>query len=55
MISKLLDIGWIIYCFFEFDALSNMFDGNLGSRFGAVPAIYLVYYSEVFWLHDFHI
>jgi hypothetical protein len=50
-----MDIGWIVCHFLAFDGLFDMFDGHLGSGFGAVPTVYLVYYSEVFWLQDFHI
>ena len=53
MISMLLDIGWIIFHFLEFYGLSDMFDGHLGSGFGAVPTVYPIYYSKVFWLQGF--
>jgi hypothetical protein len=47
-----MDIGWIddLPHFLAFDGLYNMFDGHLGSGFGAIPIVYLVYYSEVFCL-----
>jgi hypothetical protein len=39
--------------FLAFDGFSNMIDGHSGSGFGVVPMIYLVYYSEFFWLRVF--
>jgi hypothetical protein len=53
----LMDIGWMddFPHFLAFDGLSDMFDGHLGSGSGAVPTIYVIYYSEVFCLQNFHI